>query len=228
MKPRIKIDSSILVFLIVFTAFLFQFTNLYVQNKVVDNLFDCLGLVIILFGVLIRMAARGHKKAFSQKSEELVTSGLYQHTRNPMYLGSFSLGAGFILIVWPWWSLFLFAGMFYLRFNKQMVKEEKFLFEKFGQQYNDYCKEVPRIFPKIGKLQQLNLREVFPYAQAISTKEKRGLIGWPVLAVFLETLQEQIVFGYTHVGKTFLMFMLVEVILGVVLRIFYKEQKQYE
>jgi len=34
-----------------------------------------------------------------------------------MYLGSFLMGAGFILIVWPWWTLPIFAALFFALTN---------------------------------------------------------------------------------------------------------------
>ena len=139
MKKRIKIDSALLSFIIIITGFLFAFRGLYPLNPFLDDALDFLGFIVLLSGILLRMAARGHKKAHSKKSQALVTSGPYMLVRNPMYLGSFLMGAGFILIVWPWWSLPLFAVLFYIRFKKQVVKEEEFLEELTGRRYKAYC-----------------------------------------------------------------------------------------
>ena len=135
MKKRVKIDSTLLSFFIIMTGFLFTFRNLYPHSPYFDDTLDFFGFMVLLTGTLLRMAARGHKKAHSAKSVKLVTTGPYTLVRNPMYLGSFLMGAGFILMVWPWWSLPVFTWIFYLRFRKQVVQEEKFLGEAFGNEY---------------------------------------------------------------------------------------------
>src|SRR3990167_9267300 len=122
MKTRIKIDSAILSFFIILTGFLYQFPSLYAGSPLTDDLLDFLGVIVVLKGTFIRMAARGYKKAYSKSGAGLVTTGPYTLVRNPMYLGSFLMGAGFILMVWPWWSLPVFAGLFYLRFSRQIIQ----------------------------------------------------------------------------------------------------------
>ena len=67
-----------------------------------------------------------------------------------------------------------------------------------NKEYENYCKNVPRVFPKIRDCLNANLRDVMNLDEAFSTKEKRGLIFWPLLAVGLETIQE--VFIYTQIN----------------------------
>ena len=79
-----------------------------------------------------------------ERASQLVTSGNYRFTRNPMYLGmallltaiAFGLGA-------PWTLLGPLALVAYLtRF--QILPEERALRGIFGQPYLDYCKQVRR------------------------------------------------------------------------------------
>lgn len=206
MKNRIKIDSALLSFVIILTGLLYQFPHVYSSSRTLDNIWDFTGMIFILKGTLIRMIARGHKSAHSKNGKSLVMSSIYQLTRNPMYLGSFYMGVGFVLIVWPWWSVFLFALLFYLRFHRQVVLEEKYLREEFGKQYEDYCAKVPRVFPRFQLLSQIKLREIVNFEEAFNTQEKYGLVGWPILAVLLETLQEKIIFHSTSVERTVTIF----------------------
>ncbi|HPB67855.1 MAG TPA: isoprenylcysteine carboxylmethyltransferase family protein [Candidatus Omnitrophota bacterium] len=208
MKKRVKIDSSLLSLAILFTVFLYPFPRLYPSSPLLDNILDFLGFIVIFKGAYIRMSARGVKKANSQQGEGLVKKGLYTVVRNPMYLGSFTLGAGFILVVWPFWILPVFAVLFYLRFNKQIVFEEKWLLKKFGKEYEVYCREVPRLFPSWKSLRAVKVSTLFPWKETWSTKEKRALLGWPFLAVVLESLQEWRVFGSTNIFQTVLIFLL--------------------
>ena len=225
MKKRIKIDSSILSFVIVLTGFLYVFPNLYSQSKGFDNVLDVLGILCIVKGVLIRMAARGHKKKFSKKGGDLVTSGLYSMVRNPMYLGSCYLGIGFVLLVWPWWSVPIFLWLFYLRFNKQVLKEEELLTELFGDKYVDYCKATPRIFPSIKKCFKIKTKDIVDAKEIFSTKEVRGLLAWPLLAVVLEYFQEKVVFQSADLNQIAGSFLWTIVIYLIVVVVYYNLKK---
>jgi len=199
MKERIKIDSTILSFLIVLTGFLYLFPSFYATGYFWDQVFDIAGFLSILIGVYLRMVARGHKKLHSQEGRGLVTGGPYRHMRNPMYLGSFLLGCGYILLVWPWWLLPVFIWLFYLRFRKQILIEEEHLKEVFKQQYTDYVAQVPRLFPDLRKLDIETIRRDFRWDEAWLTKEKHGLWAWLLFGFGMELIQERIVFGSFHV-----------------------------
>lgn len=215
MKKRIKIDSSLLSFIIIMTGVLYFFPAIYPKSLFVDNFFDFFGFIFIFMGVFLRMFSRGHKKSYSNKGGKLVTSGPYAIVRNPMYLGSFFIGVGFVLMVWPIWFLPLFAWMFYLRFRKQVVKEEALLTRLFKSEYEMYCKKVPRIFPSCKRNKKIKYSEYFSWEQAFSTKEKRGLISWPLLAIFMEYLQETFLFGKMNMYLTFVIFIDAIIVFGL-------------
>ena len=206
MKIRIKIDTALLILTVVLTVFLFASQDVYPQNTWVDNILDFLGMMIVLKGTLLRMSARGHKKAYSQRGESLVATGPYMLVRNPMYLGSFLIGLGFVMLVWPVWLMPVFALMFYLRFIRQISEEEKQLSGLFGSGYKHYCDRVPRLFPTVESLLNCKTKEAFNLQETFSTKEIWGLIAWPIVAVILETIQEIFVFGQTDIYKTVYLF----------------------
>ena len=206
MKRRVQIDVSLVGVAIILTIIFWRLPQAYFTNELCDNIFDFLGLFLILEGTMSRMAARGHKKKFSEQSKQLVTTGPYRLVRNPMYLGSFLIGLGFAFIVWPWWIIPLFVWTFLWRFNKQISKEEDFLSKTFGQEYETYCQNVPPLFPA---LQNLNFdpRELINKQELLSTKEKFGLIAWPLLAVVFETLQETAIFKISDLRQTIVIFL---------------------
>ena len=81
-----------------------------------------------------------------EKAKNLVTTGMYQITRNPMYVGLL-----FLLIGWGFllgsFSPFLLLPIFiFLITTQQIIPEERILEEKFGQEYRDYKKAVNRWF----------------------------------------------------------------------------------
>ncbi|MDD3374230.1 MAG: isoprenylcysteine carboxylmethyltransferase family protein [Candidatus Omnitrophica bacterium] len=225
MKKRVQVDSLILSSTIILTGALYLFPGLYSKNIWSDNIFDYLGFLALLLGVYLRMAARGYKKEFSRKGHGLVSNGLYAFVRNPMYLGSFLMGSGFLLIVWPWWALPIFALAFYRRFNKQMIKEEKHLETLFGDEYRNYCKKTPRLFPEIKKIKKLKFSEVFPWDITWSTKEKRGLFLWPLLGILLETFQQQVIFHQINVGQTIKIAVFAGIVFAISLKVLYRNNK---
>ncbi|MFA6378745.1 MAG: isoprenylcysteine carboxylmethyltransferase family protein [Candidatus Omnitrophota bacterium] len=222
MKQRIKIDGTIMLLAIALTGFLYFFSILYTQNVFWDNVFNFLGLIFILKGTYLRMAARGYKKEFSQKGQDLVVDGLYTLTRNPMYLGTYLIGAGFVLIVWPWWFLVIFSALFFVRFNQQMVKEEAHLKKLFGAKYEKYCKETPRFFPALKSLIQLKVAKVFPWKMCWSTKERLGLLGWPILAFFLEIFQRYVIFHVVDITSVLYLFISAILVFAIALVLRYR------
>ncbi|MFA5059433.1 MAG: isoprenylcysteine carboxylmethyltransferase family protein [Candidatus Omnitrophota bacterium] len=222
MKKRIQMDITLLVsFVIVLTIVFVKFPRLYIQDAVSDDLLDFIGFLTILKGILVRMTARGYKKSISSRGENLVTDGPYSIVRNPMYLGSFYIGCGFVLILWPWWALPLFAAVFYLRFRRQISSEEKYLKAHFGKTFDEYVSRVPRLIPSWKSIKNANIKESFPLDKAWLTKEKWGLISWTFLAIFLEALREYLVFGSFDIVTTAQVFSLSALTFILVLIVWY-------
>ena len=79
-------------------------------------------------------------------AEKLVTGGIYNYTRNPMYLS--------LLILLLAWGLYLgnafntlLAALFVAYMNRfQIVPEERVLESRFGSAYRQYCTLVRRWF----------------------------------------------------------------------------------
>lgn len=222
MKKRIQIDSSLLFLVILFTGFLYMNRHIYFISPGADNVLDFFGMVVVCKGVLLRMLARGHKKAHSREGDRLVETGPYILTRNPMYLGSFMIGAGFALIVWPWWSLPIFAAFFYMRFIVQIMQEEKHLARLFPNDFTAYCQRAPRLLPSLKTVLKTSPRQIFRMDEAFCTKEKWGLLGWPLLAVALEALQETLVFGAADILVVLAIFLAAVITLSFCLWVAYR------
>lgn len=198
MKSRIQIDTLLLVVSIIITGIFFFTKTLYPTSRIWDNFFNVAGIILILKGNLIRMMARGHKKKMSQQGQALVMSGLYSVIRNPMYFGSFLVGCGFVLLLCPFWILPLFILVFHIRFNRQMVKEERLLKRVFGRIYEEYCQNAPRFFPAVQNIFRLESKRFLDFREIFSTKEKWSFLSWLICAYLLEIIQERVVFGFIH------------------------------
>ncbi len=79
--------------------------------------------------------------------KNLVVSGLYRYTRNPMYLGALMILLGEAAL-WRSGVLLIYSGCFFLVVNLFVLAyEEPHLRRQFGASYQDYRAHVPRWFP---------------------------------------------------------------------------------
>jgi len=81
--------------------------------------------------------------------ERLVVSGYYRYTRNPMYVAVLALIAGQALL---FGDIFLFAYAVIVWFCFEvfvMGYEEPTLRRMFGAEYERYCENVPRWWPRL-------------------------------------------------------------------------------
>jgi protein-S-isoprenylcysteine O-methyltransferase Ste14 len=102
------------------------------------------GAVIALVGVLIRAWASGH----IIKNKKLAVTGPYAHTRNPLYFGSFLIGAGFAVAAH--WSLLLVVIAFWiLVYAPTMEREKANIRERFPDAYDRYSANVPAFVPRV-------------------------------------------------------------------------------
>ena len=102
------------------------------------------GTLVLLPGLVLRGLASGHV----QKDKQLTTSGPYAYTRNPLYLGSFMLAAGFSIAARSWLIVALMLLMFAVIYVPVIAGEERYLRQTFPE-YDDYARHVPRILPRL-------------------------------------------------------------------------------
>lgn len=102
-----------------------------------------IGISVAFIGLLIRGWSAGHIR----KNKELAVSGPYTFTRNPLYLGSFLLGLGFMISSGVWWLILLFIVLYLGIYFPVMSVESDELTEIFGEKYKEYATKVSLFFP---------------------------------------------------------------------------------
>ncbi|WP_031526684.1 methyltransferase family protein [Dyadobacter crusticola] len=142
-----------------------------------------LGLLVTFAGEIIRGITIGlayiirggkDKKVYAEK---LVTEGIFNHCRNPLYVGNILmlLGVGilansliYVGIVMP---LFLFI------YQAIVLAEENFLRNKFGAQFDAYCSRVNRWLINFGGISRAFEGMKFNYKRWV-LKEYNTLLVW--------------------------------------------------
>src|SRR5579864_4506011 len=148
-------------------------------------------LILVLPGLWLRGYASGYVK----KNEELTTSGPYAHTRNPLYLGSMLIAAGFAVALMSWPMALVLASGFLLIYAPVIASEERFLRATFAG-FDTYCRTVPRILPRLtpGRIPGEDQGGRFSLALYLKHREYNALLGVILLYLGLAFLRPVITF----------------------------------
>ncbi len=139
------------------------------------------GLVVVLFGVLIRAWAAG----YLHKDKAHAVRGPYLFVRHPLYLGSCLLAAGFILALHHWLLTLILGGLTVAVYAHTINHEESNLLMRFGDRYRGHMRLAGPLWPKWPGLKQLlTSRRAwggFSFKQYMKNREYECLLG--VLAI---------------------------------------------
>lgn len=102
------------------------------------------GAGVAAVGLGVRAWASGHVS----KAEEITQSGPYAYTRNPLYLGSIIIGAGFALAALSPWIAIGMLAMFMAVYIPVIRWEEAWLRAHLDG-FDDYAARVPRLLPRV-------------------------------------------------------------------------------
>lgn len=103
------------------------------------------GILLIVLGEMIRIWAAGHL----QKNEVLTVTGPYAYVKNPLYIGTILITAGFCILAD---NVYLLAAatlafcFHYIPYKKKVEGDR--LRRIFGNQYEDYDRKVPEYLPR--------------------------------------------------------------------------------
>lgn len=137
------------------------------------------GLFIIAAGELVRIYAVSFIGGVSRTrtkstNQSLITDGAFSIVRNPLYVGNFLITTGVAVYAGPLWMVLLAALAFSFQYYYIVRYEESLLASKFGSEYEDYCKRIPRWWPaNMPDFEKLPWPETF--APALKS-EKRTLL----------------------------------------------------
>lgn len=118
-----------------------------------EHLALSIGIAFLLINLLVSAASLIHLKdswrvgVLEDQKTELVTSGIYQFTRNPYFVSYFLMFAAYTVLLQDL-ILFILSVIGVIFTHKMIVKEESYLFSVHGGSYTQYKKNVPRYIIK--------------------------------------------------------------------------------
>jgi protein-S-isoprenylcysteine O-methyltransferase Ste14 len=110
-------------------------------------------------------------------ADDLVTQGLFSHTRNPMYVGKFLMVLGAGIASNRWTSLLAITAAYSFMYQAVTLAEEAYLREKFGAAFDRYCRDVPRWWPHLRGLKETFAKTRFNWTRVL-VKEYSAPLGW--------------------------------------------------
>lgn len=136
------------------------------------------GLPIALLGLVLRALAAGVIK----KDSELATTGIYAITRNPLYLGTSLLIAGFAIMSSSNAAAMVLMLPFILIYPTVVLREEAHLSKLFPDEFRLYKSKAPRFFPR----PTFRFSPSFSIDQYLSNREYNTALGFlGAIAVFV-------------------------------------------
>lgn len=143
----VKIHPPVLTFIFILLAYV---VNWFIPLQFEAPWLKYSGLGLATIGFLLPfIAIREFIKARTTVDPHgsvtnIISSGIYRFTRNPIYVGFVLMLIGFLLNSNTLWGLIL-SPVLILCFNKLVIEhEEAYLEKKFGEQYTNYKSRVRR------------------------------------------------------------------------------------
>ena len=144
-------------------------------------------LALVLPGLWLRGYAAGYVK----KNRELTVTGPYAYVRNPLYLGSMLIAAGFAVALLSWPVALVLALGFTVIYVPVIASEERFLRATFPG-FNEYCRQVPRLIPRLSAAPKSGSESApgaFSFSLYVRHREYNAAIGATLLYLSLLLLR---------------------------------------
>jgi protein-S-isoprenylcysteine O-methyltransferase Ste14 len=112
---------------------------------------------LLAAGQILRFWAAGFipkYRTLTVGAPSLVTSGPYAWVRNPLYAGNGIMGLGWSVMAGPAWCA-VFAAVYFALYRLVIIPlEERFLAERFGEEYERYRRSTPSVLPWPSNLRE--------------------------------------------------------------------------
>lgn len=121
---------------------------------------DTFAIALVLAGLAFRGLTIGWayiKRGGLNKevyADTLVASGMFGVCRNPLYVGNMMVYCGVFILHGHPAVVLLGISLYAFIYTAIVAAEEYYLKNKFGEQYTQYCTEVPRWLPRFSKYRQ--------------------------------------------------------------------------
>lgn len=169
-----------------------------------------IGLSVTVLGQLIRGITIGlayivrggkDKKVYA---DTLVTEGIFNHGRNPLYVGNILMLAGVAILSNFLLYIVVIIPAFLFIYQAIVLAEENFLRQKFGKDFDDYCRRVNRWWINPGGLARTLKSMKFNYKRWVLKEYNTQFVWLCGIALILLTTYQDVLIGDDRLRNTIL------------------------
>ncbi len=151
--PSLSQTSKILLVslhaFIVITNILLYFWLISKDFNPISVILSALGIILFATGLfIIYWGSYSLRKAVFIPENKLVTTGAFARVRHPMYLGGIIGAFGLALFAGSVLG-FIYSFILALVLSHIADSEEEDLIARFGKEYIEYQRKVPKLFPRV-------------------------------------------------------------------------------
>ena len=166
--------------------------------------------------ILLGLGIRAWANCYAIKMEKLTTSGPYAYVRHPLYLGSFLIMGGFMIMLNVNWigvsfSILAVIGIIY---KVTIQNEEKMLIDKFGHEYAEYQKFVPAFFPTVIAFK--GGQKWGPSIKRYFRSQEYKLFIWIIILIIVFHLKEELIVEQESVDGKSIFWITIAFLLGLI------------
>lgn len=130
-----------------------------------DLLWEGVSFGVSFLGLVIRIITVGYvprgtssRTTRNPKASVLNTTGMYSIVRHPLYLGNFFIWLG--VSMFPRSLFFSLSAilLFFLYYERIIFAEERFLQDKFGDEFSKWAERTPLFLPRFKNWNRPNLK----------------------------------------------------------------------
>ena len=146
--PKIKSNPLyVTVYLLVLSYII---GNFILPQYPVIYFFNMIGLLGLIISIMFFVSGFNIFNSYKEnplpnsKSNRLIKTGIFAYTRNPIYISFVLFHLSMFLVFGNVMYFLSFLGLFFWLHQFVIKEEERYLIEKFEDQYIRYCKSVKR------------------------------------------------------------------------------------
>jgi protein-S-isoprenylcysteine O-methyltransferase Ste14 len=115
------------------------------RNKLIAwlGVLSCVAAAVFFIWTMVSFK-ESFRVGLSENTEQgLITNGAFALSRNPIYV-SFALMLIGEFLIFGSWIMLVYIVLGFTAFHRQVLKEEVFLREQYGEDFENYCRKVRR------------------------------------------------------------------------------------
>ena len=160
------------------------------HDSTIAVVLETISLGVSFCGLIVRCQVVGYtpqgtsgRNTREQIAETLNTTGIYSAVRHPLYLANFLIGLGLSMFTLVWWFVVVYILAFWLYYERIMLAEERFLRERFGDEFTSWAQVTPVFVPNFSRYVRPKLSFSF---RNVLRREYNTVLQIAVVACILE------------------------------------------